>query len=175
MTAKAVRHEEGDSEFIGNPFFSCIHSKFSCLTSWLWSHCKSRELAGSLWAGSEDFPMVQKAYFFIYWVFNSFQPRPKHFYQTVFCGNRATTRLFQLGVKKRTRLENNSVNGQHRMRWPAGAWLVHPLKCLDSAESRSLAALIHLLVLCTRVNEVHLIQRQGPIRLRDWPKKVIKN
>lgn len=111
----------------------------------------------------------------IYWVFNSFQPRPKHFYQTVFCGNRATTRLFQLGVKKRTRLENNSVNGQHRMRWPAGAWLVQPLKCLDSAESRSLAALIHLLVLCTRVNEVHLIQRQGPIRLRDWPKKVIKN
>lgn len=110
MTAKAVRHEEGDSEFIGNPFFSCIHSKFSCLTSWLWSHCKSRELADSLWAGSEDFPMVQKAYFFIYWVFNSFQPRPKHFYQTVFCGNRATTRLFQLGVKKRTRLENNSVN-----------------------------------------------------------------
>ena len=59
-------------------------------------------------------------------------------------------------------------------RWEisAGAWPVHWLNCPDLAESGSPVARIHLLVLSTRVNEVHLIQRQGPIRLRDGPKKI---
>lgn len=40
--------------------------------------------------------------------------------------------------------------------------------------SSSTAAPVYLLVLSTRVNEVHLIQGQGPIRLRDRPNKVNK-
>lgn len=112
----------------------------------------------------------------IYLVFNSFQPRTKHFYQTVFCGNRITTGLFQQRVKKRTRHGNNSISGRRRMRRPAERSRLEPglstYSTALTAESGSPVAAIHLLVLSTRVNEVHLIQRQGPIRLRDRPKKI---
>lgn len=120
MTVKAASHEEGNSEIQGQPSFlihsfkimPSLHKALGPLKVWgaaRWCMGWSRRLPN----GSESLLSV------IYLVFNSFQPRTKHFYQTVFCGNRITTGLFQQGVKKRTRRGNNSISGWRRMRWPA--------------------------------------------------------
>lgn len=60
--------------------------------------------------------------------------------------------------------------------WGAHTLLEHSLSSTPSwSVSGSAAALAHLLVLSTGVNEIHLIQGQGPIRLRDRPNKGKQN
>lgn len=176
MTVKAARHEEGNSEIQGQPSFlihsfkimPSLHKALGPLKVWgaaRWCMGWSRRLPN----GSESLLSV------IYLVFNSFQPRTKHFYQS-FVGTGSQLGYFNKGWKKGQDVETiPSVAGAE---WDdqlstLGWSLACPPTHLPWFSGVKLyAAPIHLLVLSTRVNEVHLIQRQGPIRLRDRPKKV---